>query len=130
MSRTEYEGVVKDSPKKVTPLGLPQRWETAGSNEIMVPTNQSKTSTIIFIGRGVRTSQPVHGSVGSSPPFHCGGPGSLTRQHMWDLWWIKWYWAKVFSYYLGFPLSVYSTNALYSKFIHLPSSLLLILSTD
>jgi hypothetical protein len=25
---------------------------------------------------------------------------------MWDLWWIKWHWERVFPNYLGFPLSI------------------------
>jgi hypothetical protein len=25
---------------------------------------------------------------------------------MWDLWWKKWHWAKIFSEYFGFALSI------------------------
>jgi hypothetical protein len=30
---------------------------------------------------------------------------------MWDLWWTKWHWDRLFSEYCGFPLSISSTGA-------------------
>jgi hypothetical protein len=32
--------------------------------------------------------------------------GSIPHQSMWDLWWTKWHWDRVFPEYFGFPLSV------------------------
>jgi hypothetical protein len=49
---------------------------------------------------------PCHGSDGQSPASHCGGPGSIPGQSMWDLWWTKWQWDRFFLKYFGFPLSV------------------------
>jgi hypothetical protein len=37
---------------------------------------------------------------------HRGGPGSRLCQSMWDLWWKKWHWDRIFSESFGFPLSV------------------------
>jgi hypothetical protein len=37
---------------------------------------------------------------------HRGRPGSVPGQSMWDLWWKKWRWERVFSPCHGFPLSV------------------------
>ena len=36
---------------------------------------------------------------------HCGHPGLIPAQCMWDLWWTKWYWDRLFSEYIGFPQS-------------------------
>ena len=43
---------------------------------------------------------------GQSPASHRGGPGSISGQSMWDLWWTKCHWDKLFSEYFGFPLSI------------------------
>jgi hypothetical protein len=37
---------------------------------------------------------------------HCGGPGSIPEQSMWDLWWTEWQWGYLCYEYLGFPLSL------------------------
>jgi hypothetical protein len=42
----------------------------------------------------------------TSPASHRGGPGPLPRQFMWDLWWTKWHWDRVFSQRFDFPLSI------------------------
>jgi hypothetical protein len=33
-------------------------------------------------------------------------PVSLPGQSMWDLWWTKWHWDRLFSEFFGFPLSI------------------------
>jgi hypothetical protein len=35
-----------------------------------------------------------HSSDGWSPASHCGCPGSIPSQIMWDLWWAKWHWGR------------------------------------
>jgi hypothetical protein len=44
---------------------------------------------------------PCHDSGGYSPAFHRRGPDSVPGQSMWDLWWTKWQWEKLFSEYFG-----------------------------
>jgi hypothetical protein len=43
-----------------------------------------------------------HGSGGYSPTSHYGGLG----HSMWDLWWTKWHWDRIFFEFLGFSLSI------------------------
>jgi hypothetical protein len=38
------------------------------------------------------------------------GPGSRPGQSMWDLWWKKWHWDRLFSEFFGFPLSIYHST--------------------
>jgi hypothetical protein len=38
--------------------------------------------------------------------FHCGGPGLIPGQSMWDLWWINWKWSRCFSKYFSVDLTV------------------------
>ena len=52
-----------------------------------------------------RTKGPCHGSGGQLPASHRGGPGSISGQSVWDLWWTKWHWDRYFPKYFGFPLS-------------------------
>ena len=47
-----------------------------------------------------------HGLGDWSPVFHCVGPGFIPGQSIWDLWWTKGHWDRLFSEYLGFPLSI------------------------
>jgi hypothetical protein len=51
---------------------------------------------------------PCHGSGRSGKPLasHCGGPGSILGQFMWNLWWAKWHWDRFFPEFFGFPLSI------------------------
>jgi hypothetical protein len=45
--------------------------------------------------------------------FRRESPSLRPDQSMWDLWWTKWQWARSFSEFFGFPLSMYhSTVAL------------------
>jgi hypothetical protein len=37
---------------------------------------------------------------------HRGGPGSIPGQSIWDLWWTKWHWDRIFPEFFGFPLSM------------------------
>jgi hypothetical protein len=37
---------------------------------------------------------------------HRGVPDSRPGQSMWDLWWTKWHWDRVFSEFFCFPLSI------------------------
>ena len=54
---------------------------------------------------------PCHGADGQSPASHRGGPGSITGQSVWDLWWTKWHWDRFFPEYFGFPCQFHSTGA-------------------
>jgi hypothetical protein len=40
-----------------------------------------------------------------SPDPHCGGPGSIPGQSMWNFWWTNGHWGRVFSQYFAFLLS-------------------------
>jgi hypothetical protein len=35
-----------------------------------------------------------HGLGGELPASQSGGPGSISGQSMWDLWWTKWHWGR------------------------------------
>ena len=55
--------------------------------------------------------RPSHGSGGKSPASHCGSPGLIPCQSMWDLCWTEWHWDRFFSQYICFPSQYHSTNA-------------------
>jgi len=40
-------------------------------------------------------------------PFHCGGPGSVSGQFMWDFSLMKWHQDRFLSKYFSFPLPFY-----------------------
>jgi hypothetical protein len=44
-------------------------------------------------------------------PIHCGGPGSIPGQSMWDLWWAKWHRDSLFSELSVFPCQFHSIGA-------------------
>jgi hypothetical protein len=50
--------------------------------------------------------EQCHGLGVQSLASHCGDPGSRTGQSMWDLWWTKWHWDRLFSEFICFPLSI------------------------
>jgi hypothetical protein len=50
--------------------------------------------------------RPCHGPGVQPPASHCGGPGSIAGQFMWDLWWTKWHWNRFPPECFGFPLSL------------------------
>jgi hypothetical protein len=37
---------------------------------------------------------------------YCASPCSIPGQCMWNLWWTKWHWYRVFSAYVGFALPI------------------------
>jgi hypothetical protein len=60
--------------------------------DLLTPTNRH--SKYIYRGRTMAQAS------------HRGGPGSITGQSMWDLWWTKWHWDRLFPEYFGFPPSI------------------------
>jgi len=49
-----------------------------------------------------------HGLSSQFLQFHCTGPNLIPGQSMWELWWIKWHWDRLFppSEHFSFLLSV------------------------
>jgi hypothetical protein len=86
--------------------------------------NSGKKNTEIYLKVNTnRLIWPCHSSGGQSPASHCGGKGSRPEQSMWDLWWKKWQYDRVFSKSFCFTLSVsfhrcsVFTNVLYGGWI-------------
>jgi hypothetical protein len=55
-------------------------------------------------GTEVKNECAVSWSGGYPPVFYRRGPGSIPGQFVWDLWWTKWHWDRVFPEYFSFLL--------------------------
>jgi hypothetical protein len=54
----------------------------------------------------LQTFSSCHGLKVKSLASHHGGPGSISSQWKWDMWWRKWHWDRFCSKHITFPLSV------------------------
>ena len=56
---------------------------------------------VLYLSLGHRFISIIRFSI-----FAVSFPGPIPVQFLWDFWWTKWHWDKIFSKHFGLPLSV------------------------